>query len=319
MAQPKLDYIHYANRLEIINERSGHDPAAFVAQTEQRYHDAVEEAAQQILASTDRCGIVMLAGPSSSGKTTTAHLLADAVKRKGIPAVIVSLDDFYLGERNAPMLKNGQHDYESLQAIDVPRLQSCLLDLMTKRVCEMPVFNFEVHQPHPYTRHVVLREHEVVVVEGLHALNPVISENLPKDRLLKVYISVKQGIDDGEEELLSPKDIRLIRRVVRDYNFRGSMPERTLSMWGNVLDGERKYINPYRPGADLIINSFHAYELGVLAPVAIPLLQAVPDGSPFFSWCKPLLKALERFLPIRTELVPQTSILREFIGGGKYH
>ncbi|HEX3038312.1 MAG TPA: nucleoside kinase [Oscillospiraceae bacterium] len=312
------NYVKYVNHLEQINEAAIKEPNDMVLQIEQAFHDNLSIIAEHISRDSTKYKVAMLSGPSSSGKTTTAHILMDLLKQRGVNAVIISLDDFYRGEANAPVLKNGQHDYESVDALNIPLLEQCLLDLMQKNECDMPIFDFEVRQPSPNTRHVQLKEHDIAIVEGIHALNPIISQHLPKEKLLKLYISVKQGIKDSNGEILSPSDIRLVRRLVRDHKFRGTTPERTINMWKTVMDGENKYIRPYKMTSDITINSILIYEPCVLRKDAISLLQAIADDNPNINKVKKLMHSLERFASIDSDLIPKNSIEREFIGGGIY-
>lgn len=312
------DFVEYENNVEAINRAVNNDPEGFVLRTEDAYHKNIRAIAEELAQETPACRLVMLAGPSSSGKTTTAHLLADALRAVGTGAVIISLDDFYRGEYHAPLLPSGKHDYESVEALNLPEIQQCLYDLVEKSRCSMPVFNFEIRMPYPHRRPVSLGEHEIAVVEGLHALNPLLINKMPALRVKKIYISVKQGVFNGERELFGPNEIRLVRRIVRDHRFRGTKPETTLDMWKNVMDGERKYIKPFRKDADFTINSLHAYELCVLARECGELLHTVPETSPQFGIARKMAAGLEHIVPLSGELVPKNSILREFIGGGIY-
>ncbi|QEY34160.1 nucleoside kinase [Caproiciproducens galactitolivorans] len=313
-----VNFVEYQNQLHLINAAASDHPEAFVNQTEEAYHESIRNIAESIVTQKRNCGLVMLSGPSSSGKTTTANLLKNAFQKIGVGSTIISLDDFYRGERQAPLLANGQHDYESVDALDVPEVERCLLSLIETRRCNMPVFNFEIHMPYPHKRQVTLGEHDIAIVEGIHALNPIFINKLPANDVCKIYISVKQGIHEGKTELFTANGMRLIRRIVRDYKFRGAKPERTLEMWPNVMDGERKYIKPYRGDADYTINSLHAYETCVLAKEAIPILQEVPQDCKDYDLSQKLIQNLKKFTIISSELVPNNSIIREFIGGGIY-
>ncbi|MBW7573674.1 uridine kinase family protein [Caproiciproducens faecalis] len=313
-----INFVEYQNELSKINTAASTQPEAFVVRTEESYHQSIRNIARSIAGQMRDCRLIMLSGPSSSGKTTTSHLLKNAFQSIGIGSTIISLDDFYRGERQAPVLANGQHDYESVDALDVPDVERCLLSLIENHHCTMPVFNFEIHMPYPHKRHVSLREHDIAIVEGIHALNPIFLDKLPKEGVCKIYISVKQGIYEGSRELFNANEMRLVRRIVRDYNFRGAKPTRTLEMWPMVMDGERKYIKPYRSGADYTINSLHTYETCVLVNQAIPLLKTVPADCGQYPLTKKLIESLEKFTPVSSEFVPQDSIIREFIGGGIY-
>lgn len=312
-----INFIEYPNELSRINTAAA-SPEAFISNTENAYYQNILDIAQNIAEDNNGCKLVMLFGPSSSGKTTTSHLLETAFHDIGIGSTIISLDDFYRGERQAPLLPNGQHDYESIDALNVPEIETCLLNLVEKNRCDMPVFNFDIRMPYPHRRHVILKEQDIAIVEGIHALNPVVTNQLPADKFKKIYISVKQGIMDGETELFSATRMRLLRRIVRDYNFRGTKPERTLSMWPAVMEGERKYIMPYRSEVDYTINSLHLYEVCVLKNQAIPLLQSVSPASDHYNLAQKLIHNLSEFEPISSEFVPKRSIIREFIGGGIY-
>lgn len=311
------NFVEYRNELSRINSAAIAAPEAFVAKTEEAYLQNIEDIASHI-AKTENRKLVMLFGPSSSGKTTTSHLLESTFHEMGIGSTIISLDDFYRGEHQAPLLPNGQHDYESVQALNIGEIEKCLLDLIEKNRCDMPVFNFEIRMPYPHRRQVVLQEHDIAIVEGIHALNPVITAKLPEQGVSKIYISVKQGIRDGGDELFTANDMRLVRRIVRDYNFRGTNPERTLHMWPLVMEGERKYIKPYRSEVDYTINSLHLYETCVLKTQAISILQDVSPKSEQYGPAQKLIQSLSAFEPISGDLVPKKSILREFIGGGIY-
>ena len=311
-------YPLYENDLERINYEAEHCAPAFIARTEAAFHRDIRDIAEQIASSPELCKVIMLAGPSSSGKTTTAHILLDALRECGIDSQVISLDNFYKGESDAPLLENGRHDYESVEALNVPLLERCLLNLMETNTCEMPVFDFEHHIPHPYTKRIRLGERDIVVVEGIHALNPAISRHLPEAGVLKIYISVKQGLEAQGKILLSPNGVRLVRRLVRDYLFRNNPPGRTLDMWSTVMDGERKYIKPYRGEADITINSMHCYEPCVMRAQALPLLESVEPSASYGELANQLAECLRRFTPISRALVPETSLLREFIGGGIY-
>lgn len=312
----RTNFVKYQNSVAQINEAVRQDPQEFVAACEKAYHDSLRQIADCLVKEEPSCRLVMLAGPSASGKTTTAHLLAQALREKGTGAVIISLDDFYRGEYEAPLLPDGTRDYESVQALNVPEILHCLGELIEHGRCEMPVFDFSIHLPYPYKRQVVLEDREIAIVEGIHALNPILIKDLPSARIKRIYISVKQGVRDDNGELIGPNQMRLVRRIVRDRNFRGTPAVKTLSMWPNVMSGEYKYIKPYRPTADFTINSFHAHELCVLKNQAVSLLHTVPEKDPGWETAQVLLNTLNRFEPVDESLIPKNSILREFIGGG---
>lgn len=301
--------------LEEINRLARGGAEAFVRSEEARCREGIASVARRIAQERPMSRLVMLSGPSSSGKTTTAHFLVQALEREGVGSVSISLDDFYLGEGMAPLLPDGRRDYECLEALDVGEIRSCIGELAEKGRCEMPVFDFEQHVRYPHRRQVVLGENGVAVVEGIHALNPALLSGLPALRLHRVYISVAEGVaDEAGNQLLAPDDIRLLRRTVRDHNFRQTRPDETLFMWPNVMSGERRFVAPYRGGADVRIDSFHAYELCALRGEALSLLGSIPTASPNRARAEALAAAVGRFAPVSPALVPEDSLLREFLG-----
>ncbi len=305
-------YFKYVNHLEEINDAALSNPQQMIEEVEDAYHNNLHNVARQAI--RRRCRILMLSGPSSSGKTTTAHMLQRELRKMGVDSVIVSMDNFYLGAGQAPILPDGTYDYESVDALDVPAAKSCLSDLLKKGRCDMPVFDFGLRRPADYTQPLELPEGAIAIIEGIHALNPVFTSHLPAQHVMKMYTSVKQGIKDANGTVISPMDLRLVRRIVRDHQFRSTTPERTLSMWPNVVAGENKYIRPYRHSSDVTVNSIHIYEPCVLRAHAIPLLRAIAHDSPHFQKARELEAKLMRFEPIAEDLVPKDSMLREFLG-----
>ena len=311
MSSIRNHYVKYSAHLENINEMASADPCGLVADVETAYQEVILEIAKQV--QDCGCRIIMLAGPSSSGKTTTSHMLTRYLGEMGIRSVTISLDDFFLGAGKAPVLPNGRFDYESIEALDLPMMEACLEDLIFRNQCLMPVFNFEKSQREETFREVALAPHDVVVVEGIHALNPRVSRNLPQDKIFKIYISVKQGISNLHGEVISAREIRFIRRLVRDYNFRSSSPENTLTMWKDVCRGEDIYIQPFKRGADVTINSIHLYEPCIFKAMALPLLRKVGSDHESYPLVERLANALEQFASISPDLIPQDSMLLEFV------
>lgn len=305
-------YIKYAARLDAINREVVARPELLIGEVEQNFRTSIEEVA--LCAKNSGFRLIFLAGPSASGKTTASHLLTDFFGTMHIASHVISLDDFFFGRAQAPLLPNGRPDFESLAALDVDRIRRCLAELVNERRCEMPVFNFTTGAPEPFTRTVSLGRDDVVIVEGLHALNPHLTETIPPESFLRVYISVKQGISDAESEIVCARQVRLLRRMVRDYYYRACSPERTLEMWEDVCRGEDLYIRPFKRQADMTINSLHLYELSVLRTYALPLLEALHRKQPNNAETEQLLQQLSRFEPLQPSLVPKTSLLQEFIG-----
>ena len=219
-------------------------PQELAALSEAHYHDQIESIADEVLAAGQR--IVMLTGPSAAGKTTSAHKIADAIAARGHRSRVISLDDFYIGEGKYPKNPDGSDDYESLEALDLERLHACLKALYKTGVCDAPVFDFTIQRPSG-TQRIDARD-GVVIIEGLHALNPALTEELPEDAALCLYAGLREEYADSRDaRCLATRDIRLARRLVRDCLFRGHGAAFTLGLWGHVCAGEDRYIKPYKP------------------------------------------------------------------------
>lgn len=286
-------------------------PQPFAALCEQQYHDRIETIAREILASNRH--IVMLTGASAAGKTTSAHKLADAISAKGRPSVVLSLDDFYVGAGRYPKNHDGSDDYESLQSLDLPVLNRCLEELHRDSICQAPVFDFKIQLPNGVQ--TIDCRGGVVIIEGLHALNPALTETLPDHAVFCLYAGLREeyAAQDGSR-CLATRDIRLARRLVRDYLFRGHGASFTLGLWGHVCEGEDRYIKPFKPRADLLLDTTHSYEVCLWHNV----LDSMPPDPALSSVQARQLEALCRkfaaFPALDTTLVPKDSMLREFIG-----
>ena len=286
-------------------------PQELAALSEAHYHDQIESIADEVLAAGHR--IVMLTGPSAAGKTTSAHKIAGAIAARSHNSRVLSLDDFYIGEGKYPKNPDGSDDYESLEALNLAELHSCLKDLYTTGVCDAPVFDFTKQQPSG-TQHIDARD-GVVIIEGLHALNPALTEELPDDAALCLYAGLREEYADAHDSrCLATRDIRLARRIVRDYLFRGHGAAFTLGLWGHVCAGEDRFIKPYKPRANLLLDTTHTYEVCLWRTV----LDAMPADPALTATQARQLEALRRrfaeFPALGTELVPENSLLREFIG-----
>lgn len=286
-------------------------PQPFAALCEQQYRQRIDAIAGEILNSGRH--IVMLTGASAAGKTTSAHKLAAAIAAKGRRSVVLSLDDFYAGAGRYPKNRDGSDDYESLQSLDLPVLRRCLDELHRDGICQAPVFDFKLQQPNG-VQTIDCRD-GVVIIEGLHALNPALTENLPEHAVFCLYAGLREeyAAPDGSR-CLATRDIRLARRLVRDYLFRGHGASFTLGLWGHVCDGEDRYIKPFKPRADLLLDTTHTYEVCLWHNV----LDGMPADPELSSLQERQLQALcRKFMPfpaLGTELVPADSMLREFIG-----
>lgn len=284
-----------------------------IEQSEKHYSDQLDRAAQSIFDDREK-RIVMLAGPSASGKTTTAGLIESRLERLGAQTFTVSLDDFYHDQRDAVVGEDGKPDYESVRALDVELVDSCLSRIITTGSARMPRFDFVSGKRVGFTEPITLGEDDVLIVEGIHALNPEITDGLPQESLAKLYVSVSSRIaDDSGEVLMTKRDLRFVRRLVRDYYHRASSVERTYDLWGGVQRGEDKYIFPYSTLADIKIDSLHAYEPCVFRTLAEPMLKSVKPDSVWYSDACTMLEKLSRFEPVSVASVPENSLLNEFI------
>ena len=302
--------------LEDINKQAAVDAAAFIRRENRRYFSDLEAVVRELATGMrDRC-LVLLSGPSSSGKTTTALLLRDQLRDFGIDAHTVSLDDFYRGREQAPRLPNGSFDYESPEALNLGQLQ--MRSLIKDGRADLPRFDFTVGRPSKETKELKLAHDSVVIFEGIHALNPVFEQHLPQENIFKVFVNTISPIYEQEGKLMARRDIRLVRRLLRDFRFRNSSVENTLDMWPQVMRGENLYLFPYVDTVDILIDTTHAYEPCVFAGELLPLLHQVAEDNPYIETVRRLIPILERFAPLAAEDVPKETLLREFLGGGLY-
>ncbi len=275
--------------------------------------------ADQIYASLQQGGsrIVLISGPSSSGKTTFAKRLGIQLQILGLDPVLVSLDDYFVDRDKTPLDDQGRYDYETLEAIEVPLFNQHLTELLAGKAVDMPRYDF-ITGKRTAGGSLVLGERSVLVIEGIHGLNPKLTAHIENKFKFRIYVSAFTSISMDNVNRIATTDSRLIRRIVRDYSNRGSSAADTLKRWGSVRRGEDKYIFPYQEEADAMYNSSLFYELSVLKEIVEPLLHEVPDTIPEYGEAKRLLRFLDHFTPLKGDEIPPTSILREFIGGSSF-
>ena len=287
---------------------------SFETAEEARYREAVEAVASAIHDAKDGRRFVLLSGPSSSGKTTTAGLLKAALAAKGTETHVISLDDFYLGEGKAPLLPDGRPDYESIDALNLPLLQACLTELVQKGETALPQFDFSARCPKAERVPLCLEPDAAVILEGIHAFNPCLGAYLPPAMTTRLFINTLSRFSDASGVWLSRRDLRLVRRILRDDRFRASPFSHTMGMWPQVARGETLYLFPYADTADLVIDTTFAFEPCLFRGFLLPLLAAVPSIDPHADTARRLAALLDVFPPLDAALLPQESMLREFIG-----
>lgn len=262
--------------------------------------------------------IILIAGPSSSGKTTFAQRLGIQLKLNGIKPVTISVDNYFVERPETPRNEKGEYDFESIEAIDTELFNKHLLALLNGEEVEMPEFDFHVGTKRYNGNKIKLAEDEVLVIEGIHCLNDKLTEKIPHDQKYKIYISALTVLNMDAFNRISTTDTRLIRRIVRDNQFRGYSAQNTISTWDNVNKGEEKNIFPFQEDADSIFNTSLIYELGVLKNEAIPLLEKITNKEPEYAEARRLIEILKYFEPISKDIVPSNSLLKEFLGGGDF-
>ena len=273
--------------------------------------------AEEITLNKENIKVVLLSGPSSSGKTTTAKKLALYLKTLGLRPHHLSLDDYFHERDKTPLDENGKPDYEGIKAIDVKLFNNQMEKLLKGVLVVTPTYNF-IEGKKDFNRPLKLEENDILIVEGLHALNEQISTRIPKENKYKIYISPLIYLNIDNDNRISLTDIRLLRRMVRDNRTRGHSPSKTLASWQDVRRGEEKYVFPYQDDANVIFNTFLVYELGVLKTFVEPLLYSVKPEDPEYHTAIRLLEILKLVLPLPAGDVPKLSILREFIGEGYF-
>lgn len=262
--------------------------------------------------------MILISGPSSSGKTTTCKRLSVQLGVLGYHPVQISVDDFFVEREQTPKDKDGNYDFEAVEAVDLPLFNKTLSDLIAGKRVEIPTFNFALGKKEWKGKTIQLDDKSVMVIEGIHCLNPRLTEQVPDDVKFKIFVSALTSISIDRQNPIPTTDNRLIRRVVRDYNYRGYSAQETLSRWSSVRSGEERNIFPFQENADEMINTSLIFELGVLKPYATHILRGVPETAKEYAEAVRLLKFLSFFKYIPEDKIPGTSILREFVGGSKF-
>ncbi len=274
--------------------------------------------AREINKRREEIKIVLMAGPSSSGKTTTSRKLRMFLESFGLHPKVLSMDDYFVEREDTPLDEEGKQDYECLEAIDLKLFDKQIEELLKGKTITIPTFNFALGKKE-FNSEMTLGKGDILLIEGIHALDSKILTNIPRAKKYKIYISALTELNIDNHNRVSTTDNRLLRRIIRDNRTRNNNVEHTLKSWDSVRKGEEKYIFPYQDDADFTFNSALIYEIGVLKTYVEPLLYSVPQDSPYYEEAKRLIEFLRLFLPIPADVIPQDSILREFIGGSCFH
>ncbi len=286
----------------------------FIRDCDEKYRAGVTECANRIFADPDK-KIIMLAGPSSSGKTTTAKILSEIIAELGGTAYTVSLDDFYRqgDDKDYPLNEKGEPDYECVEALDISLIKKCIKELIDDNESLLPTFDFTTGHRSDNAKKIALDDNDIIIIEGLHALNPVITEGIDGKNLFKIFVSVGTRIyDESGNVLLSRAEIRFVRRAVRDYYTRAMEIERTFAIWQSVKSGERKFLYPYEQYADFEIDSFHPCEMCILRDAALELLSDGDFGE-FSVSANEYISKLNRFRSVDPSMLSEDSLLNEFL------
>ena len=289
----------------------------FIQLCEARHNRMLSHLGDLIESDISNIRLICIAGPSSSGKTTFANRLRIELLSRGIKPIRISIDDYYLPKTLAPIDEDGKPDLESIEALDIELFNKHMLDLISGKTVQLPKFDFKIGKRVP-GRVLKVDENEPIIIEGIHALNERMTTLIPKHQKFKIFIAPQAQINLDNTNPISITDLRLLRRIVRDYKFRAASAEETMSMWPSVRRGEFKWIYDTQEGADYVYNSMLSYELCVMKKYAMPLLSAIDQFDPYFPIAERLIRMLKYFDDMPDEWVPCNSLMREFIGGSCY-
>ncbi len=289
--------------IDEVNNLAKKDKNLLVNMSEEMYHEQIDDLVDEVL-KRQTVKIILLAGPSSSGKTTTSILISKTLEKNKKKGLIISLDDFFLNRVDTPLLPNGNYDFENITALDLNYFNKFLDDLFTTNCAYMPKYNFVTGEREKELNKIEIDNDTILIIEGLHALNPSLL-NISQDKLFKVYICVLSNFNDNYKTLINYTQLRLMRRCIRDYYTRARSISYTLETWQDVLDGEKLYINPYKNQADFFVDSTHMYEPLLYATYLKPLLDKTQQRD--------LFEMLDKCENVNKDLIPANSLLNEFI------
>lgn len=320
-----LDYTNWGRKIGISNAADLNEIVSLgkysdlIRLSEAYYNSQISKIADKIYENSKNIKVVLIAGPSSSGKTTTSKKLEVYLRSKGLVPHQISIDDYFVNREDTPRDENGELDFESIDALDIDLFNKQLFSLLDGEKVLLPQYNFVLGKREYKNKWLKLGENDIIIIEGLHALNDVMTMSIESKNKFKIYISPLTQLNIDNHNYIRTTDTRKLRRIIRDNKYRGHSASDTLKMWSKIKRGEEKYIFPYQDNVDEIINSALVYEIGVLKTYAEPLLFSVAEDDPMYPEALRLINFLRNFLPIPSDDVPSDSILREFIGGSVFN
>ena len=307
----KIGIKNAADLNQIVSDGKYND---LIRLAETYYNNQLASIADKIAQNNKSIKLVLIAGPSSAGKTTTSKKLQTYLRSKGVKTHQISIDDYFVDRSKTPVKPNGELDTESLNAVDVTLFNKHLTKLFDGERVELPEYNFLLGKREYRGKSLKLEENDIVIIEGLHALNEDLTISIERKNKFKIYINALTQLNIDNHNRIHTSDTRKLRRIIRDNKYRSYTASQTLNMWSNIREGEEIHIFPFQDDADVIINSALIYELGILKTYAEPLLFSVEENDPMYSEAIRLINFLRNFLPIPSDYIPQDSVLREFIG-----
>lgn len=318
------EYATWTKTLNITNasdlnlEISKGNNEQMIQLSEAHYNSQISRIADEIALKKKNVKIILIAGPSSSGKTTTSKKLEIYLRSQGISTHQISIDDYFKNRDETPVDKDGNFDFETIKALDLKLFNKDLEKLLKKEKVLLPEFNFIKGIKEYKNKYLQLKDNDIIIIEGLHALNDELTKNIQRESKYKIYISPLTQLNIDNHNRVHSTDIRKLRRITRDNKYRGLGAQETLEMWDKIRKGEEQFIYPYQDNVDCMINSSLLYEIGILKTYVEPLLFLVDEESEFYPEALRLINFLRNFLPMPSDNVPRDSILREFIGGSAY-
>jgi len=313
--------VMHNNNITTLNEVIEQGKSKYIINLAETLHEHNYAAIADEIAHRGTVKLVLIAGPSSSGKTTSSKRLALHMRISGLNPIIIAMDDYFKNRIDTPRDENGDYDFECLEALDVAFLNKQLNQLFSGEEIEVPRYDFTSGERKFVGDRLRMKENDVLIMEGIHGLNPALTSLIPDKQKFKIYVSVLTPLEIDQSHTMDAADYRLLRRMVRDNQFRGTSAEETILRWHSVRSGESKYILPFKKEADTEFNSALFYEMPMLKCYAEPLLQTIRKNSPAYGSADRLLAELRSIIaltPVSIRHIPPTSIVREFIGGSSF-